>query len=97
MDFGEDAGEWRYMPAPEILERPDTILNVPKAKTHFLDPISCACKNWAGLVPMSFRLYLQRFGDPYYLATALFLRKYRPTLIERNAHLLVWGCRGSRI
>ncbi len=80
IDFGQDAGEWRYMPAPEILERADVIINVPKAKTHFVDPISCACKNWVGLVPMSFRLYLQRLGQPYYRATGLFLRKFRPSL-----------------
>jgi uncharacterized protein (DUF362 family) len=80
MDFGEDAGEWRYMPAAEVLERADVIINVPKAKTHFIDPISCACKNWVGLVPMSFRLYLQRLGEPYYRATGLFLRKFQPAL-----------------
>lgn len=79
-DFGEDAGDLRYMPAPEILERADCIINVPKAKTHFVDPISCACKNWVGLIPMSFRLSLQRDEDPYYRATGLFLRKFKPKL-----------------
>ncbi len=80
IDFGEEAGELRYMPAAEILERADVIIDVPKAKTHFVDPISCACKNWVGLVPMSFRLYLQRQGDPYYRATGLFLKRFRPAL-----------------
>ena len=56
------------------------IINVPKAKTHFVDPVSCACKNWIGVVPMSLRLWLQRQVDPYYRANALFLRKFRPTL-----------------
>ncbi len=79
-DFGEDAGEWRYMPAAEILERADAIIDVPKAKTHVVDPISCACKNWVGLVPMSFRLYLQRLGAAYYRGTGLFLRRFKPAL-----------------
>ncbi len=79
-DFGESAGELRFMPAPEILERADVIINVPKAKTHFVDPISGACKNWVGLVPMNFRLYLQRQGAPYYRATGLFLKRFRPAL-----------------
>lgn len=79
-DFGEEAGELRYMPAPEILERADVIIDVPKAKTHFVDPISGACKNWVGLVPMNYRLYLQRQGEPYYRATGLFLKQFRPAL-----------------
>jgi len=80
-DFGEDLPhELRYMPAPEIMERADVIINVPKAKTHFVDPISCACKNWVGVMPMSYRLYLQRLGDPYYQGTGLLVRKFRPTL-----------------
>ncbi len=79
-DFGEDAGDLRYMPAPEIMRRADVIIDVPKAKTHFMDPISGACKNWVGVIPMSYRLALQRKVDPYYRATALFLRQYRPHL-----------------
>ncbi|HRX84750.1 MAG TPA: DUF362 domain-containing protein [Phycisphaerae bacterium] len=79
-DFGEDAGELRTMPAPEIMERADVIINVPKAKTHFVDPVSCACKNWVGVMPMSYRLYLQRLGEAYYKGTALLLRKFKPTL-----------------
>lgn len=79
-DFGEDAGELRHMPAPEILERADVIINVPKAKTHFVDPVSVACKNYVGFMPMCYRLYLQRQGDPYYRGTALLLRRFRPTL-----------------
>lgn len=80
LDFGEDAGALRYMPAPEIMSRADVIINVPKAKTHFVDPISCACKNWVGVMPMSYRLYLQRLGDAYYRGTALLLRRFKPTL-----------------
>lgn len=79
-DFGEEARDLRCMPAPEIMERADVIINLPKAKTHFVDPISCACKNWVGVIPMSFRLYLQRQGDPYYRANALFLKRFTPTL-----------------
>lgn len=79
-DFGEDAGDLRIMPAPEIMERADVIINVPKAKTHFVDPISCACKNWVGVMPMSYRLHLQRQVGPYYRGTALLLRKFKPAL-----------------
>lgn len=79
-DFGEDAGELRYMPASEIFERADAVINVPKAKTHFVDPITCACKNWIGVMPMAFRLYLQRLGDAYYRGNALFLKRFKPTL-----------------
>ncbi len=79
-DFGADAGELRYLPAPEILERADVLINVPKAKTHFVDPISGACKNWVGVMPMATRLYLQRQGDAYYRGNALYLRRFRPTL-----------------
>jgi uncharacterized protein (DUF362 family) len=79
-DFGEETGELRFMPAPEIMERADVIINVPKAKTHFVDPISCACKNWVGIIPMAFRLWLQKQGATYYQATALFLRRFKPAL-----------------
>ena len=79
-DFGEDAGPLRWMPAPEVLERADVVINVPKAKTHFIDPISCACKNWVGLIPTSFRLWLQRERQAYYRGTGLFLRRFPPTL-----------------
>lgn len=79
-DFGEDAGDLRIMPAPEIMARADVIIDVPKAKTHFIDPISCACKNWVGVMPMSYRLACQRRVEPYYRGTALLLRKFRPTL-----------------
>jgi uncharacterized protein (DUF362 family) len=79
-DFGEDAGDLRYMPAPEIMERADVIINLPKAKTHFIDPISGACKNWVGVIPMGYRLYLQRCGAAYYRGNALYLRRFPPAL-----------------
>ncbi|MCE5276884.1 MAG: DUF362 domain-containing protein [Planctomycetaceae bacterium] len=80
VDFGPQAGAVRYMPVPEIMERADVIINVPKAKTHFVDPISCACKNWIGVMPMSFRLWAQREVEPYYAGNAWLLKKFRPTL-----------------
>ncbi|HPP75791.1 MAG TPA: DUF362 domain-containing protein, partial [Armatimonadota bacterium] len=79
VDFGEDA-RVRFMPVPEVLDRVDVIINCPKAKTHFVDPISCACKNWVGLMPMNTRLELQRDADPYYWGNAQLLKRYRPTL-----------------
>lgn len=79
-DFGDDADDLRYMPAPEIMDRADVIINVPKAKTHFVDPVSCACKNWVGVMPMSYRLALQRRVEPYYRGNGLLLRRFPPTL-----------------
>lgn len=79
-DFGEEAQDLRFMPAPEIFSRADVIINVPKAKTHFVDPISGAVKNWVGVIPMSYRLSLQKKGDAYYRATALFLKRFKPTI-----------------
>ena len=56
------------------------IINLPKAKTHFIDPISGACKNWVGVMPMGYRLYLQRYGAAYYRGNALYLRRFPPAL-----------------
>lgn len=80
LDFGEEAGVCRHMPVPEIMQRADVIIDVPKAKTHFYDPISCACKNWVGVMPMSYRLWAQREAEPYYLATAVLLKHFGPHL-----------------
>jgi uncharacterized protein (DUF362 family) len=80
VDYGPEAGAVRYMPIPEIFERADAIINVPKAKTHFVDPVSIACKNWIGVMPMSFRLWAQREVEPYYQGNAWNLKKFRPTL-----------------
>ena len=79
-DFGEDAGDLRFMPAAEALGRADVLINVPKAKTHFLDSLTAACKNWVGLLPQGIRQSLQRRGEPYYRGTALLLRRFRPAL-----------------
>lgn len=79
VDFGEDA-RVRYMPVPEVMDRVDVIINCPKAKTHFVDPISCACKNWFGVMPMSFRLNLQREGEPYYWGNTQLLQRYKPKI-----------------
>lgn len=79
IDFGKDAPV-QYMPVAEALERVDVFINVPKAKTHFVDPISGACKNWVGLMPMSFRLHTQKDVEPYYQGNAQLLKRYKPVL-----------------
>lgn len=79
-DFGEQAGDLRYMPAPTIMDRADVIINVPKAKTHFVDPVSGACKNWVGVMPMCYRLALQKRGEAYYRGVAWLLKRFKPTL-----------------
>lgn len=79
IDFGSHAFV-RYMPVAEVLEQVDVFIDCPKAKTHFVDPVSGACKNWVGLMPMSTRLHTQKDVDPYYVGNAQLLRRYRPAL-----------------
>lgn len=79
VDFGEDAAV-RYMPVADLLDQVDVFVDCPKAKTHFVDPISGACKNWVGLMPMATRLMTQRDSDPYYHGTAQLLKRYKPSL-----------------
>lgn len=79
IDFGAEAPV-RHMPVAEVLEHIDVFIDCPKAKTHFVDPISCACKNWIGLMPMSFRLHTQKDVEPYYQGNAQLLKRYRPSL-----------------
>lgn len=79
VDFGKGSPV-QYMPVAEILEHIDVFIDCPKAKTHFVDPISGACKNWVGLMPMSFRLHTQKDVEPYYQGTAQLLKRYRPAL-----------------
>jgi uncharacterized protein (DUF362 family) len=39
----------------------DFVIDVPKAKTHYLDPVSGALENWLGVVPRSWRA--ENLGD----------------------------------
>jgi uncharacterized protein (DUF362 family) len=45
------------VPLPAPLLDADVIINVPKAKTHHIEPISGALKNWVGTVNQQWREY----------------------------------------
>lgn len=55
-------GEPHACPVPKLLLDADAIINLPKAKTHFYDPVSCALKNYAGLPYQKARPSLMRDG-----------------------------------
>ena len=46
----------KQIPVPELLTKVDRIWNVPKAKVHYIDAITCAVKNYVGFLPREFRL-----------------------------------------
>ena len=45
----------KEVPLPEPLVAADVIIDVPKAKTHHIEPISGALKNWVGTVNQNWR------------------------------------------
>jgi len=47
---------FKKIPVPKILTRVDRIWNVPKAKVHYVDRITCAIKNYVAFLPNEFRL-----------------------------------------
>jgi uncharacterized protein (DUF362 family) len=55
-------GETYEVPVPSLLLDADTIIGMPKAKTHFYDPISCALKNWVGIPHQKERPHLMVDG-----------------------------------
>lgn len=46
----------KKIPVPELLTKVDHIWNVPKAKVHYIDVVTCAVKNYVGFLPREFRL-----------------------------------------
>lgn len=46
----------KNVPVPELLTKVDRIWNVPKAKVHYVDTVTCAVKNYVGFLPSQFRL-----------------------------------------
>lgn len=54
---------------PEILTRVDRIWNVPKAKTHYIDKITCALKNYVGFIPLRERLEYHHKGLSHLVAS----------------------------
>lgn len=46
----------KEIPVPKLLKKVDRIWNVPKAKVHYVDAITCAVKNYVGFLPREFRL-----------------------------------------
>src|SRR5438105_12176045 len=51
----------REVPLPAPLLDANVIINVPKAKTHYLDPISGALENWVGVLNQRWRQ--RNYGD----------------------------------
>jgi uncharacterized protein (DUF362 family) len=60
------------LPAP-LLEA-DVVVNVPKAKTHFVDRISGAVKNWMGAMRPDVRRMHHDVETPHYVCDALSVR-----------------------
>ncbi len=46
----------RQIEVPQPLMEADVIINVPKAKVHMIDGITCCIKNWVGIIPQRHRL-----------------------------------------
>lgn len=84
-------GETYAVPIPRLVQESDVVINVPKAKTHFEDPITCCLKNWVGVIEQSAR---PRFmDDPLLYKVIAELHRHAP------AHLNVvdglWAGVGS--
>lgn len=56
----------RQVPLPAPLLDADVIIDCPKAKNHHIEPISCALKNWVGVVNQNWREY--HHGDEEMIA-----------------------------
>lgn len=61
-----------YLPAPIV--DCDVLINVPKAKTHFVDPISGAVKNWMGVMRPDVRMRHHDVETPQYVLDATMAR-----------------------
>lgn len=72
------------LPLPVPLLDADVIINVPKAKTHHIEPISGALKNWVGVVNQNWRN--QHHGDLDMLGRFMdIMMVARPTLCVVDA------------
>jgi hypothetical protein len=60
------------LPAPIV--DADVLINVPKAKTHFVDPISGAIKNWMGAMTADVRMRHHDVETPQYVLDATMAR-----------------------
>jgi len=60
------------LPAPIV--DCDVLINVPKAKTHFVDPISGALKNWMGVMRPDVRMRHHDVETPLYVLDATMAR-----------------------
>ena len=59
---------------PVTLFEADVLINVPKAKTHFVDPISGALKNWMGVMRPDVRMRHHDVETPLYVLDATLAR-----------------------
>jgi hypothetical protein len=74
----------REAPLPAPLLDADVIIDCPKAKSHHIEPISGALKNWVGAVNQSWRLY--NHGDEEMAGRFMdIMLAARPALIVADA------------
>lgn len=74
-------GERHHIKVPKVMLEAQCIINLPKAKTHFEDLISCCLKNWVGIVNQEERPAIMIEG---------FLQKATAAVFQRvPAHLNV--------
>ncbi len=54
---------------PEVVTKVNRIWNVPKAKTHYVDKLTCAVKNYVGFIPVEKRLSYHQTGLSHLVAS----------------------------
>lgn len=68
---------------PKILTRVDRIWNVPKAKTHYIDKMTGAIKNYVGFIPIEERLAYHQTGLSHLVASLH--KEFKSDLIVADA------------
>ncbi|HEU5315574.1 MAG TPA: family 1 glycosylhydrolase [Chloroflexota bacterium] len=71
------------IPVPRPLLEADVVIDCPKLKTHFLDPVTCAIKNWVGAARQDTMHRLHR--DQVEETVADLLTVTRPDLVVTDA------------
>ncbi len=74
---------------PDSVLNADVIINVPKAKTHYLDSITCCVKNWVSLIPQGQRLKYHK--NELSQVVADILNQIHPTLSVVDALIVGEG------
>lgn len=80
----------RQIQVPRPLVEADVIVDVPKAKVHMIDGITCCIKNWVGVIPQRFRLSYHQMPRLIQVVADLF-SVLRPTLCVVDALVIGEG------